>query len=78
VDTVDQTKLTFVNVVGNVLVTVNFNLTISGTLTFNIIEQHSLLYFGGQGTLSLGELTLPCLRNPDLCQFGFTITFRIK
>ena len=78
VDTVEETRLTFLEVVGNILITISGNLTITGDLQLTTVRDRLVLTFDGKGTLSLGELTSPCLQNPELCLFGFTLTFSIR
>ena len=75
---VEETRLTFQEIVGNVLVTISGNLTITGDLQLTTVRDRLVLTFDGKGTLSLGQLTSPCLQNPELCLFGFTVTFRIR
>ena len=78
VDKVEETRLTFLEIVGNILITISGNLTITGDLQLTTVRNRLVLTFDGKGTLSLGELTSPCLQNPELCLFGFTLTFSIR
>lgn len=74
----EETRLTFQEIIGNILVTISGNLTITGDLQLTTVRDRLVLTFDGKGSLSLGELTSPCLQNPELCLFGFTVTFSVR
>ncbi|KAK7469526.1 hypothetical protein BaRGS_00036472, partial [Batillaria attramentaria] len=79
VEMIEETRLTFQQILGGLLVTTGGNLTIDGTLILTLnVRQRLSLTFDGQGTIGLGQLTTPCLQDPEQCLFGFTITFTLS
>ncbi|XP_025096160.1 uncharacterized protein LOC112565098 isoform X1 [Pomacea canaliculata] len=76
---VEETRLTFLQKIKNILVTAGGNLTINGSLDLEYNVRNRLaITFNGTGSLSFGHITSPCLQDPDQCLLGFTITFSMR
>lgn len=51
---------------------------IYGQLTSRTFQEKFTVVFGGNGGISLGSVSTACLRDFELCQFGFTLSFFIR